>query len=54
MSYERFSYGFSINVWFVLSEAVGSEDILTQLLKLSEDTIIVSARHVVSSVVVVI
>jgi hypothetical protein len=35
-------------------ELTGSADILTQLLKLSEDTFIVSARQVVSSVVVVI
>ena len=54
MSYERFSYGFSVNFWFKLElEAVGSEDILTQLLKLSEDTRMDPAQYV-SDVLVVI
>ncbi len=47
----RLSYGSSVNVLFEL-ELTGSEDILTQVLKLSEDTFIVSSRQVVSDVVV--
>jgi len=48
----RLSYGSSVNVLYEL-ELTGSEDILTQVLKLSEDTFIVSALQVVSDVVVV-
>ena len=45
------SYGSSVNVLFEL-ELTGSEDILTQLLKLSDDTIIVPEQFV-SDVLVV-
>ena len=49
---ERLSVGSTVNVLFEL-ELTGSEDILTQVLKLSEDTFIVSVLQVVSDVVVV-
>ena len=39
------SYGSSVNVLFEL-ELAGSEDILTQLLKLSDETLIVPAQFV--------
>ena len=45
------SYGSSVNVLFEL-ELTGSEDILTQLLKLSDETLIVPAQFV-SEVLVV-
>jgi len=48
----RLSYGSSVNVLFEL-ELTGSADILTQVLKLSEDTLIVPAQFV-SEVVVVL
>ena len=51
MSYERLSNGSSVNVLFEL-ELAGTEDILTQVLKLSEDTLIVPAQFV-SDVLVV-
>ena len=51
MSYERLSTGSSVNVLFEL-ELAGTEDILTQVLKLSEDTLIVPAQFV-SDVLVV-
>ena len=41
----RLSDGSSVNVWFEL-EPAGSEDILTQVLKLSDDTLIVPAQFV--------
>ena len=47
----RLSYGSSVNVLFEL-ELTGSEDILTQVLKLSGDTLIVPAQFV-SDVLVV-
>ena len=47
----RLSYGSSVNVLFEL-ELAGSEDILTQLLKLSDETLIVPAQFV-SDVLVV-
>jgi hypothetical protein len=47
----RLSYGSSVNVLFEL-EPAGSEDILTQLLKLSDETLIVPAQFV-SDVLVV-
>ena len=47
----RLSYGSSVNVLFEL-ELAGSEDILTQLLKLSDETHIVPAQFV-SDVLVV-
>ena len=47
----RLSYGSSVNVLFEL-ELTGSEDILTQVLKLSEDTLILPAQFV-SDVLVV-
>ena len=47
----RLSYGSSVNVLFEL-ELAGSEDILTQLLKLSDETLIVPAQFV-SEVLVV-
>ena len=51
MEYERLSEGSSVNVMFEL-ELAGSEDILTQVLKLSEDTCIAPAQYV-SDVLVV-
>jgi len=45
------SYGSSVNVLFEF-ELTGSEDILTQLLKLSDETLIVPAQNV-SDVLVV-
>jgi len=47
----RLSTGSSVNVMFEL-ELMGSEDILTQLLKLSDETLIVPAQYV-SDVLVV-
>ena len=47
----RLSDGSSVNVWLEL-EPAGSEDILTQVLKLSDDTLIVPAQFV-SDVLVV-
>ena len=47
----RLSYGSSVNVWLEL-EPDGSEDIMTQVLKLSDDTLIVPAQFV-SDVLVV-
>ena len=47
----RLSYGSSVNVLFEL-ELDGDEDILTQLLKLSEDTLKVPEQYV-SEVLVV-
>jgi len=47
----RLSYGSRVKVLFEL-ELAGSEDILTQLLKLSDDTLIVPAQFV-SDVLVV-
>ena len=49
----RLSYGSSVNVMFEL-ELAGSEDILTQLLKLSEDTFIFPAQNPPDDVLVVI
>ena len=51
MEYERLSDGSTVNVLFEL-ELAGDEDILTQVLKLSEDTLIVPAQYV-SDVLVV-
>ena len=48
----RFSVGSSVNVLFELELAGDEEDILTQVLKLSEDTFIVPAQFV-SDVLVV-
>ena len=48
----RLSYGSSVNVLFELELAGDEEDILTQVLKLSEDTLIVPAQFV-SDVLVV-
>ena len=48
----RLSYGSSVNVLFELKLAGDEEDILTQVLKLSEDTHIVPAQFV-SDVLVV-
>ena len=47
----RLSYGSSVNVLFEL-ELAGSEDILTQLLKLSEDTPKVPEQEALSVLVV--
>ena len=51
MEYERLSYGSSVKVLFEL-ELAGEEDILTQVLKLSEDTLKVPEQYV-SDVLVV-
>ena len=47
----RLSYGASVNVLFEL-ELSGEEDILTQLLKLSEDNLKVPEQEVLSELVV--
>ena len=47
----RLSYGSSVNDFFEL-ELAGSEDIFTQMLKLSDETLIVPAQFV-SDVLVV-
>ena len=50
----RLSYGSSVNVLFELELAGDEEDILTQVLKLSEDTIIVPAQFVSDVLVVTV
>ena len=50
----RLSYGSSVNVLFELELAGDEEDILTQVLKLSEDTLIVPAQFVSDVLVVTV